>query len=69
MKAKIRVFPGYTPTRLYPIIHFARLPNRRYISHVKASEMTKMRTAITGTCNGMGRCHRPMRIKTGPTTK
>ena len=62
-------FPRIYARSSYPIIHFARLPSRRYISHVKASEMTKIRTAITGTCSGMGRCHRPMRIKTGPTTK
>ena len=53
----------------HPMIHLARSPNIRYMNQVKAHEIMKIKSAIIGTCKGIGKSNFPIKIKIGPTTK
>lgn len=53
----------------HPMIHLARSPNIRYMNQVNAHEIMKIKSAIMGTCKGIGKSNFPIKIKIGPTTK
>ena len=53
----------------YPIIHRALFPNNLYIAQVKNQEIIKIKKAIIGTCNGIGKGKYFINIKMGPTIK
>lgn len=51
------------------MIHLARSPNIRYMNQVNAHEIMKIKSAIMGTCKGIGKSNFPIKIKIGPYDK